>query len=217
MFKIKKSIRNQLKIILLYSFKSFKKNLRFKKYNLGTTKFIKNRKRYNLRKRRTSNIINYTYLYTWSKIYIVMKHSYRYIQLHNLSNYSLVSRVLVSNLILSKFNSNNLVINYNTSTKNIFFNLTLFQKNKYHFYKSIFSHENITTLFFMKLNNNILSEGVIIFNNYVFKLLKWSDINQSIYFFMILINTLIKKIISIIISLRKALTLKVLSQKFLKC
>lgn len=57
-------LSNSSQVLSLYEFKTFKKNLRFKKYNLGITKFIKNRKKYFVRKRRTSNIINYIYMYT---------------------------------------------------------------------------------------------------------------------------------------------------------
>lgn len=213
---IKKNTKNESIILFLYSFKSFKKNLRFKRYNLGITRFIKNRKKYNVRKRRTSNIINYVYLYVWSKTYMVNKQSCRYTQLQNLSVYSLVSRSLSSNLTLSKFNSNNLLFNYSTIPQNIFFNLTLFHKNKYYPYKSLFSNENVTILFFTKLNTNILSEGLLMSNSYAFKLLKYHDNNQSRYFFIMLINTLIRKIIFILTSFRKLLVLKILSQKFLK-
>ena len=38
----------------VYKFKTFKKNIRFLKHNRGLTKFIINRKKYILRKKRTS-------------------------------------------------------------------------------------------------------------------------------------------------------------------
>lgn len=38
----------------VYRFKTFKKNIRFLKHNRGLTKFIINRKKYILRKKRTS-------------------------------------------------------------------------------------------------------------------------------------------------------------------
>ena len=38
----------------VYRFKTFKKNIRFLKHNRGLTKFIINRKKYVLRKKRTS-------------------------------------------------------------------------------------------------------------------------------------------------------------------
>ena len=44
-------------LIKVYEFKSFKRNLKFKKYNIGVTRFIKNRKKYITRKRFTSNLV----------------------------------------------------------------------------------------------------------------------------------------------------------------
>lgn len=216
MSKIKKKVQSSSKILFLYSFKSFKKNLRFKKYSLGITKFIKNRKKYNIRKRKTSNIINYIYLYTWCKVYMITKHSFRYLQFQHLSNYLLVSHNLSLNLTLLKPSTNNLVVNYATVAKNIFFNLTLFSKNRYNIYKSLFSNVNLSVLFFTKLDSSFLLEGVTIFNNYIFKLSDYSSNNQSKYFFIILINTLVKKIVSIITTFRKLLMFGVLSQKILK-
>ena len=39
-----------------YKFKTFKKNIKFKRYNRGITRFIINRKKYILRKKRTTLI-----------------------------------------------------------------------------------------------------------------------------------------------------------------
>ena len=40
----------------VYKFKTFKKNIKFKRYNRGITRFIINRKKYVLRKKRTTLI-----------------------------------------------------------------------------------------------------------------------------------------------------------------
>ena len=50
-------------MIKVYRFKLFKKTTKFKRYNRGITKFIINRKKYILRKKRTSAqmMFNLTY------------------------------------------------------------------------------------------------------------------------------------------------------------
>ena len=138
----------------------------------------------------------------------------RYTQLQSLTSYSLVSRSLSSNLILSKFNSNNKMSIYSVISKSILFNLTLFQKNKYYSYKSLFFNEKVAILLFDGLNNTILSEGLILVTNYVFKMLRY-DNNQSKYFFILLINILVRKILAILTSFRKILVLNILLQKLL--
>ena len=214
-------LKSSSQILSLYEFKTFKKNLRFKKYNLNITKFIKNRKKYTVRKRRTSNIISYLYMYTWAKFYMVSKQNSRYIQLQSLGNYAFISRTITSSLITNKLNGN-LTINLSKISKNIFFNLTLFFKYRYYFYKKLFFNEGITIISISSLDitKNSLLIGTILFSNYTYKSLNsklGSKFNtQHTYFFTILINILINKIISHIISVKKLITLLILSQKFLK-
>jgi len=45
--------------IKIYKFKIFKKTTRFKKYSIGPTKYIINRKKYQTRKKRSTNLLNY--------------------------------------------------------------------------------------------------------------------------------------------------------------
>ena len=61
------------KFLDIYKFKAYKKNLRFKKYNVGITKFIKNRKKYIVRKRVNSNLLLYKYSCVWSKRYLLYR------------------------------------------------------------------------------------------------------------------------------------------------
>ena len=214
--KIKSTfLKNSSKVLSLYEFKTFKKNLRFKKYNLNITKFIKNRKKYTVRKRRTSNIISYIYMYVWAKFYVTNRQNCRYIQLQNLSNYTLVSRTLVSNLTIGKLD-NNMAINFSKISKNIFFNLTLFFKSRYYFYKKLFFNENIAVILSSDTTNSILSTEAILFNNYTYKLLKSRSNTQHLYFFSMLISILINRIVSHVTSTKKIVTLLLLSQKFLK-
>lgn len=208
-------LSNSSQVLSLYEFKTFKKNLRFKKYNLGITKFIKNRKKYFVRKRRTSNIINYIYMYTWAKFYVISKQNYRHIQLQNLSNCAFISRTTVSDLNTSKLN-NSLTINFSRISKNIFFNLTLFFKCSYYFYKKLFFNESITIILSPGITNNILSVGTVLSDNHSYKSLKSKFDTQHLYFFTILINILISKITSYVISTKKIITLLILAQKFLK-
>ena len=203
-------------MLFLYNFKAFKKNLRFKKYNIGITKFIKNRKKYFTRKRKTSNIINYIYLYKWSKLYILKKQIYRFTQLQNLNKFSLVSRVLSLSKPSSKPDSNCL-LNFSEISKGVFFNLTLFKKTKYIFYKQLFFNENIVISLSSNLTNSVLSLGSVVFCHHIYKLTN-STYNikniKSINLYVLLIYALVRKTTNFIVSLRKLFILGVISHKF---
>lgn len=55
-----------LKFITIYKFRIFKKTTRFKRYSFGLTKYIINRKRYQIRKKRSRNLPLYYLGSTWS-------------------------------------------------------------------------------------------------------------------------------------------------------
>lgn len=200
-------------MLFLYNFKAFKKNLRFKKYNIGITKFIKNRKKYFTRKRKTSNIINYIYLYKWSKLYILKKQIYRFTQLQNLNKFSLVSRVLSLSKPSSKPDSNCL-LNFSEISKGVFFNLTLFKKTKYIFYKQLFFNENIVISLSSNLTNSVLSLGSVVFCHHIYKLTNSTYNIKSINLYVLLIYALVRKTTNFIVSLRKLFILGVISHKF---
>lgn len=131
-------------LLKVYNFKSFKKNLRFKKIGRGVTKFIKNRKKYFIRKRRTSNAFDYTYLYIWSKIYILHKQLIRYTQLLYSGSISFSSTNLFCIYRLNKMAPGKLGFNslkslsFSTTSKNVFFNNTYFLKKNYVFLNKLY-------------------------------------------------------------------------------
>ena len=212
---LKKNIKKQFsEMLFLYNFKAFKKNLRFKKYNIGITKFIKNRKKYFTRKRKTSNIINYIYLYKWSKLYILKKQVYRFTQLQNLNTFSLISRVLSLSGPSYKPDSSCL-LNFSEISKGVFFNLTLFKKTKYIFYKQLFINENIVISLSSNLTNNALSLGSVVFCHHIYKLTNNTYNIKSVNLYILLIHTLVRKTTNFIVSLRKLFILGVISHKFL--
>ena len=73
----------------IYKFKIFKKTTKFKRYNRGLTRFIINRKKYILRKKRTSYQLMFNLSFFWSKFYMSLRHVNRYNQLLGSFDYSL--------------------------------------------------------------------------------------------------------------------------------
>lgn len=73
-----------------YNFKAFRKNTKFKRYHVGITKFILNRKKYILRKKRTTFIFKSYSTFHWSKNYQIMKQLFRYYQTINLTSLSMI-------------------------------------------------------------------------------------------------------------------------------
>ena len=118
-----------------YKFKVFKKTTKFKRYNRGLTRFIHNRKKNILRKKRSSlqfmsHVVNF-----WTKYYAVLRNSMRFYQSLNILNYT---STLTSLAFTQKFYVKDLYqagasiwnYNYNTASisKKFFFNKTLFNR-----------------------------------------------------------------------------------------
>lgn len=156
----------------VYQFKSFKKNLKFKKSNRGITKFVKNRKKYFLRKRRTNYLIYYTYFYEWGKLYMLYRQLIRYSQFLSIGSLGFSSKKLtydymISNLFKKKLNATDFkFLNVATISKKIFLNKTFFEKVDYKFSK-IFFNNNYFVLFYTNFTNYNL------FNKNVFEFFFW--------------------------------------------
>lgn len=88
----------------IYKFKIFKKTTKFKRYNRGLTRFIINRKKYILRKKRTNYQLMLNLSFFWSKFYMTLRHINRYSQLLGSLNYSLtLSDVQFTNKSFKKY------------------------------------------------------------------------------------------------------------------
>ena len=80
---------SMMSIKKVYKFKIFKKTTKFKRYNRGLTRFIINRKKYILRKKRTSLQLMFNLSFFWSKSYMLLRHTNRYSQLLSSLSHSL--------------------------------------------------------------------------------------------------------------------------------
>lgn len=88
----------------VYKFKIFKKTTKFKRYNRGLTRFIINRKKYILRKKRTTYQLMLHFSFFWSKFYMTLRHMNRYSQLLGSLNYSLtLSDIQFTNKSFKKY------------------------------------------------------------------------------------------------------------------
>ena len=114
---------NNISLLSIYNFKAFKKNIKFKKYNYGITKFIKNRKKYVLRKKVTNYVFLYNIAYTWSKLNVGKRYYTKYVQLLNCFKYFFTDLNLIS-LQRNSFN----FLNYVTLPKKILIHSIFFTK-----------------------------------------------------------------------------------------
>lgn len=206
---------NPQQLVSIYKFKAFKKNLRFKKYNLGITKFIKNRKKYIIRKRKTSNILSYVYLYAWAKYYMLQKQSIRYSHCFLFGNYSLVSVFLPVNTTSIALNRGE-TVNYSSISKKVFFNTSLFEKKTLLFFKKLFLNKRVYFFYAYNLTSssdlvNLTSDSVHFYR--IRKVAKGLPFN--LYLYESLLKALLLIIYQVIISLRKTYILLIMSFKFL--
>lgn len=146
----------------VYKFKVFKKTTKFKRYNRGITKFILNRKKYILRKKRGPLQFKLFNIYFWTKSYSKMRHSIRFLQsLHCFKT----SIILSSNILFNKL-ALKMAIGYNfyCISKKYFFNSSLFNKNILLNFHSLFNNNKIG---FIGLNKEFKELGFDITKTYV--------------------------------------------------
>lgn len=114
----------------VYKFKTFKKNIKFKRYNRGLTRFIINRKKYILRKKRTTLIFKTYHAGYWTAFYKVTKQAYRYYQMQNVlslaiffTNTTYINRVGMQGLEQHKeTNLNSSALSKRLVKRSVFFN-----------------------------------------------------------------------------------------------
>lgn len=121
--------------ITVYKFKAFKKTTKFKRYNRGLTRFIINRKKNILRKKRSSLQFVSHLTHFWTLSYSSLRGSIRFFQNLNVFRYSsnLISNYFMDKLHTKEYNLSKSSIwdhSYVTASisKNLFFNTSLFQK-----------------------------------------------------------------------------------------
>ena len=152
----------------VYRFKTFKKNIRFLKHNRGLTKFIINRKKYILRKKRTSLQFIAGITWFWTKFYAVSRQNARFFQSFNILNYSLTlsdagfSYKISYKALLDKLHFNG--INFGSLTKRIFWNNSLYILSNSFSYRSVFFNTQVGFMSFSApkiFDKNIINSGLI--------------------------------------------------------
>ncbi len=169
-------------------FKTFKKNLKFKKYNLGITRYIKNRRKYYLRKKTTNNIDILYIITNWTKIYKNYKQINRGVQTKLTFSYSTLPDFFTDIKYYSYFNI----------SKKIFFNNNLFIKLR-HEYKTIMKYSNYSLFHFHKIDINKLNK-VLTFKNQYYLI---STRDYLISYYNMLNNIFLLSTISLIKSYRR--------------
>ena len=133
---LSKSVSQKLKflnitknLIKTYKFKIFKKTTRFKKHNIGLTRYIINRKKYHNRKRRTTNLLNYYISSTWSLNYRKRAQLIKYMQTLHL--FDKTSAAINVNYIFKKITLlPNVHVNTASVTKSLVYTTVLFNLDK---------------------------------------------------------------------------------------
>jgi len=182
--------------INIYKFKSFKRNIKFKKYNKGITLFIKNRKKYIVRKRKTSNISWYYYISKWSKYYLVYRQFYRFSQFYFLLKYTTVSPILNSlvklksiDLIHSRFNSSNI-------SKSILWNKSLFYKINFLHVRDICG-SNLQKFFYFNDSKEKLMPSLLVVRGNIYNYLD-KNINTDRTTIFLLLDLVLRNILDAI-------------------
>ncbi len=124
----------QLKLMSkMYKFKVFKKTTKFRKYDRGLSRFIINRKKYIVRKKRTSLQLTFNSTFFWTKYYMSLRHYARFTQALNTSAYHLTlpskqftKRVTMKNMTELSSDSVELHYSFATIKKKILWNNSLY-------------------------------------------------------------------------------------------
>lgn len=148
-------------MLKIHRFKVFKKTTKFKRYNRGLTRFIINRKKYILRKKRTSLQFQFNLSVCWTKYYFFLRNYNRFLQALSTLNITLT---LSSKLFYKKVvNKNALSITqlpqpspftFTSIKKKLFFNKGLFKKDFIIFGKVLFKNTHVG---FINANNTNLT------------------------------------------------------------
>lgn len=211
-------------LLKVYQFKSFKKNLRFKRLGKGVTKFLKTRKKYFFKKRQTSNIFDYIYMYTWGKSYMLSRQFVRYSQLLQISSIGFNSIKFLCDLRTKVLLSDSLKIiffNFSTMSKKLFFNNTYFFKKNYlalhkFSFNTFLSSFNVSTSVTGKTNVIDKIDYELVFTNNV--LVRSSNcISMSVsnnmghlMFFRSIVNSLLFKSLIFLVQFRRLFVLFIL-------
>lgn len=142
----------------------FKKTTKFKRYNKGITRFILNRKKYILRKKRTSFQFQSNLVFFWTQFYGVIRGHARFTQSLNLLRYNLtlsngafVKKVAQKHFLTGASNTSKTesFLNFTTIKKAIYWNRSLYILSGYR-------NKNLTfqnTLIGFMSANNIVKKG----------------------------------------------------------
>lgn len=141
----------------LHKFKIFRKTTKFKRYNRWGTRFILNRKKYILRKRRTMLITNFSLISFWSSIYKKQKQYNRYHQSLNILplTLSLSNRNYFEILISRIFTNYNMGATPGSSVANYNFFNCFFISKSIALNNAIFSHR-VPKYFYLLFKNSCL-------------------------------------------------------------
>jgi len=166
----------------VYKFKVFKKTTKFKRYNRGLTKFIINRKKNVLRKKRSSLQFVSHLTHFWTLSYSSLRGSIRFSQNLNMLKYSgnLINTYFMDKLHTKDYNlSKSSIWDYSYITasisKNLFFNASLFQKTTR--LTNLFLNTRAGFIFVDEKNSELLDTICSsVFNSHP---AQYSDINSS--------------------------------------
>lgn len=160
----------------VHSFKIFKRSTKFKRYNRGYTKFIFNRKKYALRKKKTTLYTKFTIPLFWSTYFSKKRQLIRFYQCYFMlgCTMSLVNHALLLGLhssIHKKASTdvlNNISANSSFISKGILFNAALFYSKIFLNVHNFFG--NVKIGFLHTLNNpatvGSLPDGNILNQNF---------------------------------------------------
>jgi len=163
--------------IKIYKFKIFKKTTRFKKYSIGPTKYIINRKKYQTRKKRSTNLLNYYQASLWSINYKKKAQVIKYAQ--TVQSFCKASILVSRNYIFKKtITLPNIYFSTSSASSNLMYNKTLFKSSNMWFYNLLHKNSAVGYVYTNHTPTTTIFSKIQPFNNINYNNAYFKDINK---------------------------------------
>ena len=194
----------------LYLFRSFKKNIKFKRFNRGLTRFIKNRKKFMLRRKRNSLLSHGYIVHFWTKSYSKYRQFARFYQSYNSFRFTLnspsalYSQSVIQNITLTT--PNTLYMNSLGISKRLLYNNSEIRITGKLWNDKILSAGNLNFIMFSTTDNLLKTFDVgSIFSDSHFYTTTLLSNNNSVIQYKNLSNIFLNKVLTLVKALNKIL------------
>ena len=200
-----------IKLLNLRMYKGFKKTIKFKKFNLGFSKNIINRKRYIKKKRKRSNVIFQKIVFFWSYTYAKKRRiaSFSYFILSFTYTFLLPNIKFLRKEFLHKNNNSIPSFNIINSPTKVYYNKSLCAKSFFYFKNNLTFFDNTYVLTNQPILDQRDTPNLTSPINYVFIRDIHASISQKIYLnniFLSLNLLILRLVLALLLEFRKVLS-----------